>query len=74
MADRGRSCSRAIPSTRASPTTSPAPKLSPAAATDAIEHLRQAIERSERFSELARDDSDFDSIRDEPAFKELVGG
>ena len=41
---------------------------------DAIEHLRQAIERSERFRELARDDSDFDSIRDEPAFKELVGG
>jgi len=41
---------------------------------DAIEHLRQAIERSERFRELAKDDADFDSIREEPAFKELVGG
>ena len=40
---------------------------------DAIEHLRGAIERSERFRELARDDSDFDSLRDEPAFKELIG-
>ena len=41
---------------------------------DAIEHLRHSIERSERFRELAKDDSDFDSIREEPAFKELVGG
>jgi tetratricopeptide (TPR) repeat protein len=40
---------------------------------DAIEHLRQAIERSEQFRELARDDSDFDSLRDEPAFNELIG-
>jgi tetratricopeptide (TPR) repeat protein len=41
--------------------------------TDAIEHLRQAIERSERSRSLAAGDSDFDPIRDEPAFKELVG-
>jgi tetratricopeptide (TPR) repeat protein len=41
---------------------------------DAIEHLRQAIERSENLRALARNDSDFDPIRDEPAFKELVGG
>jgi hypothetical protein len=41
---------------------------------DAIEHLRQSIERSERFRELARDDVDFDSIREEPAFQQLVGG
>ena len=40
---------------------------------DAIEHLRLAIERSERFRSFAADDSDFDPIRDEPAFKELVG-
>jgi tetratricopeptide (TPR) repeat protein len=40
---------------------------------DAIEHLRQAIDRSERFRFLAARDSDFDPIRDEPAFKELVG-
>jgi tetratricopeptide (TPR) repeat protein len=42
--------------------------------TDAIEHLQQAIERSERLRSLAADDSDFDPIRDEPAFKKLVGG
>jgi mannose-6-phosphate isomerase-like protein (cupin superfamily) len=41
---------------------------------DAIAHLRQSIERSERFRELARNDSDFDPIREEPGFKELVGG
>jgi tetratricopeptide (TPR) repeat protein len=40
---------------------------------DAIEHLRLAIERSERSRALAAEDSDFDPIRDEPAFKELVG-
>src|SRR5438105_1352441 len=40
---------------------------------DAIEHLRLAIERSERFRSFAADDSDFDPIRDEPAFRELVG-
>jgi tetratricopeptide (TPR) repeat protein len=40
---------------------------------DAIEHLRGAIEVSERFRSFAAGDSDFDAIRDEPAFKELVG-
>jgi tetratricopeptide (TPR) repeat protein len=40
---------------------------------DAVEHLRLAIERGERFRSLAADDSDFDPIREEPAFKELVG-
>ena len=40
---------------------------------DAIEHLRLAIERAERFRSLAAGDSDFDPIRKEPAFKELVG-
>ena len=39
---------------------------------EAIEHLRLAIARSERFRELAAEDSDFDPIRDEPAFRELV--
>jgi tetratricopeptide (TPR) repeat protein len=41
--------------------------------TDAIEHLRLAIEGSERGRSLAARDSDFDPIRDEPAFRELVG-
>jgi hypothetical protein len=42
--------------------------------SDAVEHLRRAIELSERFRSHAKDDSDFDPIRAEPAFKELVGG
>jgi tetratricopeptide (TPR) repeat protein len=41
--------------------------------TDAIDHLRRAIDMSERFRAYAKDDSDFDPIRDEPAFKELIG-
>jgi mannose-6-phosphate isomerase-like protein (cupin superfamily) len=40
---------------------------------DAIEHLRESIEDQERFREIAKTDTDFDPIRDEPAFKELVG-
>ena len=39
---------------------------------DAIDHLGRAIDHAERFREYARHDSDFDPIRDEPAFKELV--
>jgi hypothetical protein len=39
----------------------------------AIEHLRRAIENAEPVRGLAAEDSDFDPIRDEPAFKELVG-
>jgi tetratricopeptide (TPR) repeat protein len=39
---------------------------------DALEHLRLAINRAERFRSLAAEDSDFDPIRNEPAFKELV--
>jgi tetratricopeptide (TPR) repeat protein len=42
--------------------------------TDAVEHLRRAIGLSEQFRSYAKDDSDFDPIRDEPAFKELIGG
>ena len=42
--------------------------------TDALEHLRQAVQKSELLRSLAKDDSDLDSIRGEPAFKELVGG
>ena len=39
---------------------------------DAIEQLGRAIEKSEKWREYARDDSDFDAIRGEPAFQELV--
>ena len=40
---------------------------------DALEHLRRAIDLSEGFRFMAKEDSDFDPIREEPAFKELVG-
>lgn len=40
---------------------------------DAVEHLRLAIKRSDRFRLLAADDPDFDPIREDPSFKELVG-
>jgi len=40
---------------------------------EAIEHLRQAIERWDGFKEMAAQDSDFDPIRDEPRFRDLVG-
>jgi hypothetical protein len=41
--------------------------------TDAVDHLTRAIDMSEQFRAYAKDDSDFDPIRDEPAFKELTG-
>jgi tetratricopeptide (TPR) repeat protein len=41
--------------------------------TDAVDHLRRAITMSERSRVYAKDDSDFDPIRDVPAFKELIG-
>jgi hypothetical protein len=40
---------------------------------DALEHLGRAVEMSEEFRRSARTDSDLDPIRDEPAFKELIG-
>ena len=39
---------------------------------DAIEHLRQAIDRWEGCRDMAKEDSDFDPIRGEPAFEELI--
>ena len=41
--------------------------------TDAIDYLRRAINMAEQVRAYANDDSDFDPIRAEPAFKELVG-
>jgi hypothetical protein len=40
---------------------------------DAVDHLRRAIELSDEFRDFAKGDSDLDAIRDDPAFKELVG-
>jgi tetratricopeptide (TPR) repeat protein len=42
-------------------------------ADEAIDHLGQSIAIDESFRELAQTDSDFDPIRDDPRFKELVG-
>jgi tetratricopeptide (TPR) repeat protein len=40
---------------------------------EAIRHLGMAIEAAPTCRELAQHDSDFDPIRDEPGFRELVG-
>ncbi len=40
--------------------------------TEAIDHLRQAIEGSEKHRSDAREDSDFDPLRDEPSFQALI--
>jgi tetratricopeptide (TPR) repeat protein len=42
-------------------------------AADALDHLRQAIDMTEQFRGFAKDDSDFDPIRDDPAFGQLIG-
>jgi len=41
--------------------------------SEALDHLRHAVEMSGEFRQLARDDSDLDAIRHEPAFKQLLG-
>ena len=40
---------------------------------DAIGHLRDAIAGRPSLRELAKEDSDFDPLREEAAFRELVG-
>lgn len=39
---------------------------------EAIEHLRQAIDRADRFRVLAADDTDLEALRDEPLFNHLL--
>lgn len=41
--------------------------------SEALDHLRQAIEMSEEFRDSAKDDPDLDPIRDEPGFRRLIG-
>jgi quercetin dioxygenase-like cupin family protein len=43
-------------------------------AEDAIAHLRVAFERMPSLRDVAKDESDFDSLRDMPAFRELLEG
>jgi hypothetical protein len=45
-----------------------------AGAADAIANRRRAIDLAERYREMAKANSDFDPIRDEPALKGLVIG
>jgi Cupin domain len=40
--------------------------------SDAVDHLRRAIEMSDEFRAAAKSDSDLDAIRDQPAFQRLV--
>jgi hypothetical protein len=40
---------------------------------DAVEHLRRAIEMWDGCRRMAERDSDFDPIRDRPAFRSLIG-
>jgi hypothetical protein len=40
---------------------------------EALEHLATAIERQERFRAAAQGDPDFDSVREDARFRELVG-
>jgi len=40
---------------------------------DALEHLGRAVDGREQFRTLAAGDSDFDPIRDQPGFRELIG-
>jgi len=40
---------------------------------EALEHLGRALDTSESFRAMAKDDADFDPIRNEPAFQNLIG-
>jgi hypothetical protein len=42
--------------------------------SDALDHLRHAIDMSAEFRAAAQTDSDLDPIRSEPAFKQLING
>ena len=41
--------------------------------TDAVEHLQQAVEMWDGVRAMAREDSDFAPLRDDPEFRRLVG-
>jgi len=40
---------------------------------EAVDHLRQALDERPAFADSAREDPDFESIRSDPRFAELVG-
>jgi hypothetical protein len=70
--DRGREVLEAFPHPRVFYNVACCESLAGRTA-DAVEHLRQAIDGSEGCREMAKQDSDFDPIRGEPAFEELIG-
>ena len=72
VADRCARWSTSIPSTHCCSTTSRAARASPADGRG-DRAPRKAIELSEKFREYAKHDSDLDPVREEPAFRELVG-
>jgi len=39
---------------------------------EALDHLRKSFELSEAFRDYAKEDSDLDSLREDPAFQELM--
>jgi hypothetical protein len=71
-ADRGREVLESVPHPRVFYNVACCESLAGRTA-DAIEHLNQAIEGWDGCRELAEQDSDFDPIRDEPAFQDLIG-
>jgi hypothetical protein len=72
-ADRGREVLEAVPHPRVFYNVACCESLA-GRTDDAVEHLRQAIEGWEGCRELAKQDSDFDAIRGEAAFQDLMGG
>jgi hypothetical protein len=71
-ADRGREVLEATPHPRVFFNVACCESLA-GRTTDAIEHLRQAIDLWEGCRAMAEQEPDFDPIRNEPAFQELVG-
>ena len=64
-----RSCSTSTPAMRCWPTTRHAARASPGRVTEAIEHLRQAIEGFEEFLKMAAGNWDFEPGAREPGFQ-----
>ena len=71
-ADRGREVLKAVPHPRVFYNVACCESLAGRTA-DAVDHLRQAIELWEGCREMAKQEPDFDAIRDEPAFQDLIG-
>ena len=69
--ERGRSTLETTPATRRRSTTSPAARHRPDEPRTRSIIFGMAFERRPSLRDLAREDTDFDPLRDEPAFREL---